>query len=81
MTLAQKQTPGGLQDLSTAVMRCLPNPSRILGGYIEQGHQGKEMRLQRTVEHQNLAGDLLSSATAVILRVDVEAVAEQIGKR
>jgi len=81
LALSQEQTLHGVQRPLAAPGRIERRPLRVLHRHIEQREDCRYRDLQRTVQRQQLASDLLPDLAVVVACLDLEVGLEQADDR
>jgi len=78
VALAQQQALHCVERSLTSLWRIEASPRFIADGHVEKREQRRQGSLQRAVQRQQLAGDLLADLPGVVAWLDLEIAAQQL---
>ena len=78
LALAEQEALDGFQRALAALARLQDDPLRVVHRHVEERQEGGEARLERLVEAEHLAGDLLRDLPRMVAILDLEVGPEQV---
>jgi len=77
----QQQPLDGVERLLAALSRVERSPRGVVHGYVEQGQQRRQCRLQRAVEREQFARHLLADFPEIVPVLNLEVALEEVDHR